>query len=901
MSRLPPLDDAATAGTPHRLALWDLVKVPEGVVEVRALGVGPRRATWGGWFDQAPAFDQALQMLDARHPQGIYVTLNPVRPALLERRPNEVGLVQGLPLTTDADIVARRWLPIDLDPVREPGLSATEAEHQAAAVTAARVAAWLQARGWPDPVVADSGNGAHLLYRVDLPNAPLATALVQRCLEALALTFDDDQVTVDRSVANAARIWKSYGTTPHKGAPDVDRPHRPARLLTIPADPVVVPETLLNSLAQSAPKAGRAAAEPSDIVQRVLERLALPVVRHGPWQGGGTRWVLGGCPFGADHAADAAGYIVQLANGAVAAGCHHARCQGRGWADLRARAQLPSVARVAGEKAPAQPDWGAFPDLVAPRARFPVAALPAPWDAYVDALAVRLGVPADFVAGYTLAAASVAVGRSLTLAVTALRHEPVALWIAVVGRPGTGKTPAFQASLAPVVTQQQALDATYAADKATFGARVAAGDTTAERPMRQEVLLGDTTTEAAAMVLAANPRGVLLAVDELGTWFRGLNAYRNGFGADREFYASVWAGSPASVHRKQRDADGDGQVVRLWAPWLGVVGGVQPGVLADLLHAGQKRPGPQAADDGFLDRVLFVHPPETPGPVQADPTPLPLRLEDAMRARWAALWRLPTPNPDPRVIPWTADGRQAWAAAEAQLQATLAEPLPDWERSVRIKLHTYHARLALLWAALRAGDAGPDGVNAADVAGAGVVTEYFTQQALALWSGWHTDALTSQAAGLWHWLTTQSRPVTLREICRAQPAGLRHRADAEARLTEFVTRGWGHWEVRLNPGTRPSQVFIPHMEPPDIPDSPAEPLLDNAQRGSVPPDNPPDAPDSPGAPTGRMSGLSGGLSGADRTLNPAPPFGITGLSGLSGAPKALQDAVGRLEAAHWGG
>lgn len=898
MSSVPPPSDAGRAGQ-DRVTLWQLIHVPGAVVEVRALSVGPQRATWAGWFDQFPAFDQALQMLDARQPSGVYATLNPVRPALLERRMNQIAPVQGLSLTTDADVVQRRWLPIDLDPVRPSDRSATDGEHQAAAATAARVAAWLTARGWPAPVVADSGNGAHLLYRVNQPNTPAATALVQNCLTALAAQFDDEAVTVDRSVANPSRIWKAYGTTPHKGAATPDRPHRPARLLAVPEDPVVVSEAFLTDLAQFAPKGGRAAAESPDLVQRVLDRLGLPVVRRGPWQGGGTRWVLGACPFGADHESDAAGYVVRLANGAVAAGCHHARCQGRGWADLRARAQLPAGGRRAGAASPAQPDWGVLPDLVVPRPRFPVAALPAPWNAYVDALTARLGVPPDFVAAYTLAAASVAVGRSLTLAVTAMRHETTALWIAVVGRPGTGKTPAFQAALAPVVTQQQVLDAIYAEEKARYRQRLRE-DPTAERPVRQEVLLGDTTTEAAAAVLAANPRGVLLAVDEMGTWVKGLNAYRNGFGADREFYAGVWAASPVSVHRKQKDPDGDRQVIRLWAPWLGVVGGVQPGVLADLLSAGQKRSGAQAMEDGFLDRILFVFPPETSDPVRADPTPLPATLADALRARWAALWQLSAPNPTPRVVPWIADGRQAWAEAEAQLQATLAEPLPDWERGVRIKLHTYHARLALLWAALRAGESGPDGVSAADVVEAGVVVRYFTQQALALWSGWHSDALTSQAAGLWRWLTAQARPVTLREICRAQPARLRRRADVEARLTDFVTRGWGHWEVRTNPGARPSQVFIPHFEASDKPDERGEPWRDNDQRGSMPPDKPPDVPDKPGRAAGSSSGASGGLSDP-RTATPgAPALGVAGVSGLSGDPKRLQADMRRLEAAHWG-
>ena len=41
------------------------------------------------------------------------------------------------------------------------------------------IAAHLAGLGWPAPVVIDSGNGAYLLYRIDLPNDDQATALVK--------------------------------------------------------------------------------------------------------------------------------------------------------------------------------------------------------------------------------------------------------------------------------------------------------------------------------------------------------------------------------------------------------------------------------------------------------------------------------------------------------------------------------------------------------------------------------------------------------------------------------------------------------------------------------------------------------------------------------------------------
>ena len=80
---------------------------------------------------------------------------------------------------------------------------------------------------------ADSGNGAHLLYRVDLPVDD--SRFVELSLKALAFQFDDDYVVVDVGNYNPARIWKLYGTLAAKGDSVPERPHRLAHILDAPA------------------------------------------------------------------------------------------------------------------------------------------------------------------------------------------------------------------------------------------------------------------------------------------------------------------------------------------------------------------------------------------------------------------------------------------------------------------------------------------------------------------------------------------------------------------------------------------------------------------------------------------------------------------------------------------
>ena len=110
-----------------------------------------------------------------------------------------------------------------------------------------RVAEYL---GWPTPIIADSGNGWHLLYRIDLPGDD--GGLVHRVLQVLAKRFNDESVTIDTKVGNASRICKLYGTIAAKGEPTFDRPHRVSTIVSIPDTLEVVSIELMESLVKAA-------------------------------------------------------------------------------------------------------------------------------------------------------------------------------------------------------------------------------------------------------------------------------------------------------------------------------------------------------------------------------------------------------------------------------------------------------------------------------------------------------------------------------------------------------------------------------------------------------------------------------------------------------------------------
>src|SRR5262249_37941766 len=240
---------------------WLPLFVPEGyVAELRALKVAdvqfsvpqPR----SGFFDAEHVAEMAKQALDVtQDSEGVYFTINPLNRDLLARRCNRVDRAKSGENATDKDVARRHWLLIDADPVRIGGVSATDGEKARALELVEGVREKLTGSGWPLPLLADSGNGYHLLYRIDLPVDD--QELVKKVLAALADQFDTEAVKIDQKVFNPSRIVKLYGTKARKGDDTPERPHRWTKVLELPEKLEIVPDRLLEELAAKAPEVAK--------------------------------------------------------------------------------------------------------------------------------------------------------------------------------------------------------------------------------------------------------------------------------------------------------------------------------------------------------------------------------------------------------------------------------------------------------------------------------------------------------------------------------------------------------------------------------------------------------------------------------------------------------------------
>jgi hypothetical protein len=203
------------------------------VVELRILNAGKPGITLNGFFEYGHLRKalRAVNEWDGRA-SGIYVALNPVDPRLLARCANRLQITQKEQGASDKDILVRRWMLVDFDPIRPAGISASAEEHEAALALARKVRQTLSEEGWPLPIYVDSGNGAYLIYRLpDLLNDPTHTTLIKGVLAGMAQRFRNEHVEIDPVAFNASRLGRLAGTLNAKGDNLAERPWRRSRLL----------------------------------------------------------------------------------------------------------------------------------------------------------------------------------------------------------------------------------------------------------------------------------------------------------------------------------------------------------------------------------------------------------------------------------------------------------------------------------------------------------------------------------------------------------------------------------------------------------------------------------------------------------------------------------------------
>jgi hypothetical protein len=242
------------------------------------------------------------------------------------------------------------------------------------------------------------------------------------------------------------------------------------------------------------------------------------------------------------------------------------------------------------------------------------------WRPWIEATAESTASPPDYVACALIATAASLIGNARRVTPWPDWSEPSALWVGLVGKPSSGKSPAiaplieklrrmedelavdYEVTLRRWQTEKQAakcrqedweVDLERAVNEGRDVPAMPVAAVEPEKPARPRLMVADTTKEAVCDVLAGQPRGVLASRDELAGWLGSFDRY--GGSGERAFWLEAFGGRPYVVDRAKFE-----RPLRIPHLTVSVLGGIQPDKLDSTLMSGD--------DDGLPSRFLFTWP-----------------------------------------------------------------------------------------------------------------------------------------------------------------------------------------------------------------------------------------------------------------------------------------------------
>ncbi|MBP7937497.1 MAG: DUF3987 domain-containing protein, partial [Phycisphaerae bacterium] len=425
---------------------------------------------------------------------------------------------------------------------------------------------------------------------------------------------------------------------------------------------------------------------------------------------------------------------------------------------------------------------GIRPDMPKPKApaepfrRFPVDVLPEPVRSFVRKAADTIGCDPSFVALPLLSALASAIGNTHRIQLKRGWTEPCILWTVIVGESGALKSPAIERALRPIRKRQAramrrnaAAMEEYAVELARYERAVAEWkrnksntDPPAKpmEPVPDRCYCDDVTIEAMSALLVNQPRGLLLACDELAGWLGGFDRYVQGKGGDVAKWLEMFGGRPVVVDRKS----GNPRTIYIPQAAVSIAGGIQPKTLRRAL-------GVEHRENGLLARLLLAMPPArqkrwTEAEIDEATEALIEQVFD-----WLYELQPDTDDegkPRPRLVQMTPKGRKAWIAFydahAAELAALSGDLSAAWS-----KLEGYTARLALVVHCVRwvAGDTtlqSPDAVDEVSIAAGVELSRWFGHEARRVYATLGESDEGRDRRHLVEWIERRGGRVSVREL-----------------------------------------------------------------------------------------------------------------------------------------
>ena len=313
---------------------YDIFKDNHELVEIRVLDPNTRK-TYSGYFTDIETLLSAIKPYDKC---ALYFTLNKIDDACYSREQHDKISTKVKATTSDNEILSRKWCLIDVDCEKPSDTNSTNEEKELAKVVVNNVYKFLRDEGFEKPIICDSANGYHLLYKQDMQSTPANTEVMKKFLQVLDMYFSNEKVKIDCSTYNASRVCKLYGTYSRKGSNTKDRPQRMSYILQVPTEVKITPNEYFEKVASYLPEPEKKdrfnnyGASSFDLDEFIKEHdIKVAKIEDGKDY---RKYVLEECPFCSAHRApDSA--LFKMKDGGYGFKCLHNSCSQYTFKDFR--------------------------------------------------------------------------------------------------------------------------------------------------------------------------------------------------------------------------------------------------------------------------------------------------------------------------------------------------------------------------------------------------------------------------------------------------------------------------------------------------------------------------------------------------------------------------------------
>ncbi len=324
-----------------------------------------------------------------------------------------------------------------------------------------------------------------------------------------------------------------------------------------------------------------------------------------------------------------------------------------------------------------------------------------------------------------------------------------------------------------------------------------------EEPVYRRVVLSDITIQKLAEILEENERGVLVARDELASWFGSFKQYKGkSEGSDLPNWLEMFRAGTVIVDRKT----GDRRHYFVERAAVSICGGIQPGVLARAFTT-------EFLDAGGGARILMAMPPRKAkkwSEVEIQP-----EVEEAYHAVLDKLLGCKFDVKDgeqvPHALRLSLEAKAAWvafynswakeqAAAEGELAAAFG------------KLEAYAARFALLHHVVTRQARGEDdrvAIEKESIDAGVTLCHWFANEARRIYSTLTESEEQRDTRRLVEFIRSRGGKITPRQLMRSNNRRYPTVEDAESALDSLVEYQLGEWipHPTTSNGGRPTRLF----------------------------------------------------------------------------------------------